>query len=111
MAERESQRSQGVNLDDVDAVTEAVDFPVTDDELVGDLGDRTIERTNADPITLRELFEPVEDQTFETPDDLRQFLLSLMPADSVGREDYSDRGGELPEESREARAADEEESV
>lgn len=110
MADEEPDRNQGVNLADIDALLEDVAFPVTAGELVDRHGERTIERTNADPISLRELLEPVADETFGTPDDVSQMLMSLMPTESVGRERYSDRGGSRPEESREAEAMDEEES-
>jgi hypothetical protein len=111
MAEEEPDRNQGINMEDIDALLENVTYPVTANELVERHGERTIERTNADSITLQELLEPLDDETFETPDDVNQILMSLMPTESVGREEYSDRGGSVPEESPEAEAIDDEESL
>lgn len=99
MADEEPQRSQGVNLEDVEDVLEELSYPVSASELADRYGDRTIERTNAEPIALDELLEPLEDeQTFESADDVHQMLMSLMPDESVGREGYSDRGGSTPDD-------------
>lgn len=111
MADEEPDRNQGVNMADIDALLQDVSYPVSADELVDRHGEQTIDRTNAEPIALRELLEPVDDEPFETPDDLKQMLMSLMPTESVGREEYSDRGGSLPKETDEAEAIDEEESI
>lgn len=111
MADEEPDRNQGVNMADIDTLLEDVSYPVSADELVDRHGEQMIDRTNAEPISLRELLEPVDDEPFETPDDLKQMLMSLMPTESVGREEYSDRGGSLPKETDEAEAIDEEESM
>lgn len=84
---------QGVEFGSIESVFEALDYPVTASELVDEYGDREIQRTSAEPIAVRDLFADVGDQSFESDERLRQGMLNMMPADSVGRQRYSDRGG------------------
>lgn len=107
----DTDREQGVDFASIDPVLEDLSYPITVDELVDEHGDRTIERTNADPISIGELFASTGEDTFESPQEIRQGLLTLMPADSVGRQDYSDRGGSHPEETEAAERIGEDESV
>jgi hypothetical protein len=86
-------RDQGVDFTDINPLLEELSYPITAEELVEEHGDRTFERTNADPVTVRELFEPMGEDTFEDAEEVRQMALNQMPRDSVGREDYTDRGG------------------
>lgn len=93
MSEDGTDREEGVNFTDINPVLEGIEYPITMEEFVAQHGDHSIERTNADPITVRELFEGTGEDTFESAEEVRQSLLNLMPAESVGRQRYSDRGG------------------
>lgn len=99
MAENGTDREEGVDFTDLDPVLEDISYPITMDEFVAEHGDHSIERTNAEPITVEELFEGMGDDTYESPEEVRQSILTFMPRDSVGRQRYSDRGdpGETPE--------------
>lgn len=99
MAEDEHDREQGVNFTSIDPVIEDLSYPVTTGELVDQHGDHAIKRTNAEPITIAELFDSIGEDTFESAEEVRQSILGVMPEDSVGREGYSDRGGSLPGDS------------
>ena len=99
MAEDQHDREQGVDFTSIDPVIEDLSYPVTTGELVDQHGDHAIERTNAEPITISELFDSMGEDTFESAEEVRQSILNVMPEDSVGREGYSDRGGSLPGES------------
>lgn len=92
MSEDEAERTEGVDFSDVNPILEEISYPITVDELVEQYGDHEIERTNAETITIRELFEPMEDDTFESADGAQQTILTMMPKDSEGRQRYSDRG-------------------
>ena len=107
MSDDDSDQTQGVDFASIDSVFEELSYPVTADELVERYGDREIERTNADPITIEELFDYMGDDTFESEDQLRQMIMAQMPRDSEGRTDYSDRGGASPEATEEAEDAGE----
>lgn|GEM_PF-1291176 len=106
----DSDRVEGVDFATIDEVLDDVSFPITADELIDQHGDVEIERTNADPITLAELFDFMGDDTFESADGVRQMVMSQMPRESVGPSNYSDRGGATPTETEAAEAAEEQSS-
>ena len=93
MSENDNQQEMGVEFGSIEGVFEDLSYPITADELVERYGDREVQRTSADPISIRELFSGIGDQTFESDEELRQGMLNVMPAESVGRQRYSDRGG------------------
>lgn len=105
MVDEDTDRVQGVDFTEIDPLLEDLSYPITADELVERYGDREIDRTNADPITIRELFDYMGDDTFESEQQLRQMLLGQMPRDSEGRTNYSDRGGSHPVETEAAEEA------
>ncbi|UPM42722.1 DUF5789 family protein [Halocatena salina] len=111
MPEDDTDREGGVDFTDTMPILEEASYPMTVEELVGEHGDHEVDRTNAEPITLRDLFDPMGENTFESPSEVRQMILNLMPKESVGREGYSDRGGATPEETAEVDRQNEDESV
>lgn len=98
MAGDDTDREEGVEFSDLESVFEDLAYPVTKAEFVDQYGGRTIGRTNAEPITIRELYEGMGEETFESTEALRQSILNYMPRESVGRARYSDRGGRTPAE-------------
>ena len=107
MSDDDPDRVQGVDFEGIEPVFDELSYPITADELVERYGDRKIERTNAEPISIEELFDYMGDDTFESEEQLRQMILGQMPRDSVGRTNYTDRGGATPEATEEAEDADE----
>jgi hypothetical protein len=97
---------EGVDFTSINPVLDDIEYPITTAELVDQHGDREVERTNADPITVAELFDYIDD-TFDSEKAVRQMALSQMPRDSEGRTNYSDRGGATPVETEAAREASE----
>lgn len=93
MSESGENHEQGVEFGSIESVFDEVSYPVTAGELVSEYGDREVGRTSADPIPIRDLFADVGNQSFESDEELRQGMLNMMPAESVGRQRYSDRGG------------------
>ncbi|WP_415380617.1 hypothetical protein [Halosimplex sp. TS25] len=93
MSEDENDHEMGVEFGSIESVFDEVSYPISAEELVDRYGDEEIERTSADPISIRDLFEGMGDQTFESDEEIRQGMLNMMPAESVGRQHYSDRGG------------------
>lgn len=84
---------EGIDFTDIEPVLDDLSYPITKEEFVEEHGDHTIERTSADPITVREVFEGTGEDTFEDEDEIRQAVLNMMPRGAVGRDRYSDRGG------------------
>lgn len=111
MAEDDTDRVEGVNFTDTMPLLEDVSYPITAEELIEQHGDHEVQRTNAEPITLQELLNPLGDNTVESPSEVRQMILNLMPEESVGRKGYSDRGGSAPQATEESDQSDENESV
>jgi hypothetical protein len=109
--EEDQAREEGVNFSSIEDVFEEISYPITADAIVDRWGDREIQRTNADPIAIEELFGPMGETKFESEDDLRTMLLGQMPEDSAGRSNYSDRGGSLPTETEAAEDATEQTSA
>lgn len=107
----DTERDQGVDFAGINPVLEDVTYPITSAELVADHGDRELERTNAEPISVRELLDHMGEQTFESAEEVRQQLLNQMPESSVGRQNYTDRGGAQPEETEEVADMGEDETV
>lgn len=90
--EGDRDREMGVDFTEIDPLLQDLSYPITATELIEEYGDREFERTNADPITIEELFGPMGEDTFEDAEEVRQMALNQMPRDSVGRDRYSDRG-------------------
>ncbi|WP_254274423.1 hypothetical protein [Haloarcula marina] len=105
MADDSPTQSEGVVFSSINPVLDEISYPITATAFVERYGDRELERTNADPISVRELFGDMGKTTFESPDGVRQMLLSQMPSGSGGRTHYSDRGGTTPTETDAAEAA------
>jgi len=95
---------EGVDFTEINPVLDDLSYPITTEELVDRHGDRTLERTNADPVSVAELFGYIDD-TFQSDEAVRQMALSQMPRDSEGRTNYSDRGGATPVETEAAEDA------
>ncbi|MBX0303353.1 hypothetical protein [Haloarcula salinisoli] len=97
---------EGVDFTGINPVLEDISYPITTAELVDQHGDREVERTNAEPVSVEELLGYIDD-TFDSDESVRQMILAQMPRDSEGRTNYSDRGGATPVETEAARAATE----
>ena len=95
---------EGVDFTSINPVLDGISYPITTEELVDQHGGRELQRTNADPVTVEELFGYIDD-TFDSGESVRQMLLSQMPRNSEGRPNYSDRGGATPVETEAAEAA------
>ncbi|MFB6178390.1 MAG: hypothetical protein ABEI77_01540 [Halorientalis sp.] len=111
MPSDDSDREEGVSFDGIDSLVAEIEFPTTKDDFVAEFGQQTIERTNAEPIRIDDLFEGTGSDTFESPTELRQSILNLMPGDSVGRQRYSDRGGSIPNQVPDADEFQNDESI
>ena len=64
-------------LGELDTALEAEEFPTTTNELVEDYGDYDIE-TQQGSETLEEVLASTDDQTFDSPDDVRSRILGLI---------------------------------
>lgn len=107
MSDDDTDMYEGVDLSNIESELEDLSYPVTAEELVERYGDRELGRTNADPITIEELFEYMGETSFESKRQVHQMIIGQMPRDSEGRTNYSDRGGSHPVETEAAEEAEE----
>jgi hypothetical protein len=102
MVPSDDRRSEGVDFEALAPALEEVSYPISSEALLDRFGDRELGRTNADPISLQELFDGMGEDTFESAKGVRTMVMSMMPRESVGPSNYSDRGGATPTETEAA---------
>lgn len=84
-------RESGVDFGSITDDLSDESYPVSNDDLLAQYGDRELEHANG-TVTVRELLEPLEDQMYESPDAIENALLNMVGDEAVGRTNYSDRG-------------------
>jgi hypothetical protein len=101
-------REQGIEFGDLKSKLDDADYPLTNEELVEQYGDETLELPNGER-TLAETIDPLpDDQKYEEPFEVEQAVMNMVDSEAVGREGYSDRGAAVDTDYDEA---DEDESV
>jgi (p)ppGpp synthase/HD superfamily hydrolase len=85
-------REQGIEFGALAEDIETESFPITNEELLDRYGDRELTLVDGST-TLREVLGVKQEQEYEDPEAVRQAILNMVGDDAVGREGYSDRGG------------------
>ena len=83
-------RAAGVDFGGLDDALEAHDFPTTGRELIEDCGDHRVEHQRGSK-RFGDLFEPLAEETYDSPGAVHQAVLGVIGEEAVGREGYSDR--------------------
>ena len=96
-------REQGVEFGDLQEALENHDYPTTQEQLVEEYGDETLDladggETLSSVLAEKEMAEEQEHIEYESADEVRQAVLNMVGDRAVGRTDYSDRGGSLQDE-------------
>lgn len=97
MTDESDDREQGIAFGGFDDELEAVDYPITNAELVDRFGDRTVGTSDGE-VTVRETLDPQADTTYGSTEDVRQAILNMVGGEAVGRQRYSDRGSVVQDE-------------
>lgn len=92
MAPDES-REQGVEFGPLGDELADDEYPMSKEELLDRHGDRELELENGSQ-TLREVLDPLGETTFDSADDVKQSVMSMVSDEAIGRKKYSDRGGQ-----------------
>lgn len=92
MSTDEDTRTRGVEFGPLADELEDEDYPIEKHEVVERYGDYELGLEDDDS-TVREVLEPLGEETYESAEDVRQGILNMVGDDAVGREGYSDRGG------------------
>jgi hypothetical protein len=93
MTTTDERREQGVEFGDLADDLEAAEYPVDKPTLLERYGEREIAFEDATR-TLSELLEPLGEDRFESAEAVRRSVLNVAGDEAVGREGYSDRGGQ-----------------
>ncbi|WP_256401839.1 DUF5789 family protein [Haloarchaeobius litoreus] len=95
-------REHGVEFGPLMEQLESHEYPTTLEELLAAYGDAELDLVDGST-TLREVLgeqsESTGEQRYESAEEVQQSVLNMVGEAAVGREGYSDRGGETPDES------------
>lgn len=103
-------REQGIDFGPLEAKLDEQEYPLTQGELLSALGDEELDLADGS-VTLREILGEQqstdgEERTYESADAVHQAVLNMVGDEAVGRTDYSDRGGQTPDDSEAGEDAD-----
>ena len=91
--------------DTEEIVDQSFEFPVTQTAVVEQIGTVEITSPSGDSVTIREILDPVEEDSYVTSDALYAAIVGNLDETFIGRKYYDDRGNttfgtEADEESR-----------
>ena len=104
MASDDDSREYAIEFGSLPDDLEGEDYPMDGDEFIEKYGGRELELEDGTQ-TVREVLGPLGETTYESADDALRTIAGMVSEEAVGREGYSDRGGQ------EANEQDEQESV
>ena len=100
----DDSRELGVELGDLRDKLEDHDYPATQDELFEAYGDEEIEMRE-ETMTFEEIVGPLNEDEYETYDEVEQAIMNMVGDDAIGRKNYSDRTPPAPGEDRQEEGA------
>ncbi|NKE34231.1 hypothetical protein GWG54_00055 [Natronococcus sp. JC468] len=86
----DDSRELGVDLSDVEDELQSLEYPVGQDELLEKHGDQEV-GMGEESATLEELLEPLNEDEYESYDEVEQAIMNMVGDDAIGRKNYSDR--------------------
>lgn len=92
-------REQGVSFGDLWNDLQDEEYPVSKSGLLAEYGDQTIQHADGGS-TLSSLLDPMGITQFDSAQEVRQSILTMVKEGAEGRTDYSDRGTAEAEETR-----------
>jgi len=93
-------RESGVDFGDLDDDLETESYPLTNEELLEQYGDRRVSYADGSE-SLTGLLGPLED-TYDEPEAVRQAVFNMVSEGAEGRENYSDRGTSADQDHQES---------
>lgn len=98
MSERDSpsddSREQGIEFGELNERLDDREYPVSGEEIIAAYGEYEIGMANSTR-TVEELLSPVESQTYDSAEEVRQSIFNMVGSEAEGRMEYSDRGGSV----------------
>lgn len=92
-SDESDSREQGIEFGELSEDLENETYPISHDELLERYGDRELELASGET-QLRAVLEPENETEYEDARSVRQAIFTMVGDQAVGREGYSDRGGE-----------------
>lgn len=89
-------REHGIEFGSLTGDLEAESYPLSQETLLERYGDHELGLTG-EQVTLREVLSSEHERTHEDAESVRQAVLNMVGDEAIGREGYSDRGGNTPE--------------
>jgi CII-binding regulator of phage lambda lysogenization HflD len=85
-------REQGIEFGALAEDLESETYPLSHERLLEQYGDRELELADGET-SLGEVLEAENETEYEDAESVRQAIFMMVGGDAVGREEYSDRGG------------------
>lgn len=89
----EDTREQGIEFGALIDDLEDESYPLSHETLLNRYGDRELDLID-EQVSLREVLSPEQEQEYKDAESVRQAVFSMVGDEAVGREGYSDRGGD-----------------
>ncbi|WP_123623622.1 hypothetical protein [Halorubrum sp. CSM-61] len=90
--EPDNTRENGVEFGGLVEDLEGESYPLSHEAVLDRYGDRELELVG-EPVTVREVLSPENEGEYEDAEGVKQAILNMVGDEAVGRENYSDRGG------------------
>lgn len=89
-------REQGIEFGALAEDLENETYPLSHEQLLAEYGDRELELTDGET-TVSEVLQAENETEYEDAESVRQAIFTMVGDDAIGREGYSDRGGDSSE--------------
>lgn len=83
-------REQGIEFGDLANRISNHSYPATSADFVNEYGGHQVEFPTGSQ-TLQEIFEPLQNDRFDSPSEVRQAIFNMVDERAIGRKYYSDR--------------------
>jgi hypothetical protein len=90
--EPDNTREHGIEFGELAGDLEGESYPLSHETLLSRYGDRELVLTDG-KVTVREVLSAETEQEYEDMEGVQQAILNMVGDDAIGREGYSDRGG------------------
>lgn len=100
----DENRELGVELGDLGDQLRNREYPVSQDELLEAHGDAELDM-GEETATLEEVIGPLNEDEYESADEVEQAIMNMVSDDAIGRKNYSDRTPPAPGEDRQDEGA------
>jgi len=93
-------REQGIEFGSITDDLESESYPMSHEEVLDRYGDRELDLENGST-TVGEVLSEEMEREYQDAEGVRQAIFNMVGSAAVGRQHYSDRGGETPNEQEE----------